>query len=113
MNTLYAGMLFAECEIMDLYKEQFNIDPRTDKSYQLFTEEEQVERYAQNKAFWQKLLREYNQNDFDKCKSDPRYVYIKMKESEVRTNTFNKFKNHAILRKIITRLLELVNNGIN
>ena len=91
MNTLYAGMLFAEGEIMDLYKKQFNIDPTTDKSYRLFTEEEQVERYAQNIAFWQNLLRTYNQNGFDKYKSDPRYFYIKLKESEVRTNTFNKF----------------------
>ena len=91
MNTLYTGMLFAEREIIELYKEKLNIDPITDKTHRIFTEEEQVERYAQNIAFWQKLLREYNENDFDTCRSDPRYVYIKMKEYEVRTNTFNKF----------------------
>ena len=57
MNTLYAGMLCAEREIADLYKDKFNIDPITDKTHRIFTEEEQIERYAQNIAVWQKLLR--------------------------------------------------------
>ena len=76
MNTLYVGMLFAECEIMELYKDKFNIDLRTDKTHRVFTEEEQIERYAENIAFWHKLLREYNENAFDACRSDTRYFYI-------------------------------------
>jgi hypothetical protein len=61
-------------------------------------------------GFWQNLLREYNEYDFETCTSDPRYFYIKLKETEVRTHTFKQFGNDAVLRKIITRLLELVNN---
>ena len=84
----YSEMSFAENEIMKLYKDKFNIDPRTDKTYKIFTEEEQIERYAQNIAFWQNLLREYNEDGFDTRTSDPRYFYIEMTETEIRTNTF-------------------------
>jgi len=105
------GMKSAEQEIMQLYKDKFKIDPIHDNTYKRFTEEEQVERYAQNIAFWQKLLLEYHEEDFESCTSDPRYFYIKMKESEVRVNAFRRFDNNKdVLRKIITRLLELVNN---
>jgi len=110
-DEFYLEMLFAEHEIMKLYKEKFNIDPLTENGHKYYTEQEQVERYAQNIAFWQKLLREYNEEDFESCTSDPRYFYIKMKESEVRVTAFRRFDNNKdVLRKIITRLLELVNN---
>ena len=109
-GEFYLETLFVERESMDLYKEKFNIDPLTENGHRYYPEEEQVERYAQNMAFWQKLLREYNDHDFETNRSNPRYVYIKMKEAEFRVKTFNTF-NKAILRNIITRLLELVNDN--
>ena len=107
-GEFYLEMLFVEREIMDLYKGKFNIDPLTENGHKYYTEQEQVERYAQNIAFWQKLLREYSDHDIETNMSNPRYVYIKMKEAEIRTKTFNKFDNNkAVLRKIINRLSEL------
>jgi len=98
-----------EREIMQLYKEKFNIDPRTEMGYSCYTEAEQIERYAQNIAFWQKLLLEYDdENEFESCASNPRYMYIKMKESEIRVNVFRKFDNE-VLKQILSRVLELVN----
>ena len=47
-------LFFVESEIMDLYKEHLNIDPRDD-TYSEFSEDEQVERYATNYRFWRKL----------------------------------------------------------
>lgn len=109
-GEFYLEMLFVEREIMDLYKEKFNIDPLTENGHRYYPEEEQVERHAQHMAFWQKLLREYNDHDFETNRSNPRYAYIKMKEAEFRVKTFNKF-NKAVMRKIITRLLELVKDN--
>ena len=98
-----------EQEIMQLYKEKFNIDPRTEMGYSRYTEAEQIERYAQNITFWQKLLLEYDdEKDFESCASNPRYMYIKMKESEVRVNVFRKF-DRDVLERIFSRVLELVN----
>lgn len=109
-GEFYLEMLFVEREIMDLYKEKFNIDPLTENGHRYYTEQEQVERYAQNIAFWQKLLREYSDHDFETNRSNPRYVYIKMKEAEVRVNAFRRF-DKAVMRKILTRLLELVKDN--
>ena len=109
-GELYLEMLFVERAIMDLYKEKFNIDPLTENGHRYYPEEEQVERYAQHMAFWQKLLREYN--DHETNRSNPRYLYIKMKEAEFRVDVFSKFEsNKAVMRNIITRLLELVNDN--
>ena len=71
----------AEREIMELYKDAFNVDP-LDRGPISLTSEQRTERCAQNIAFWQRLLRACNTDDFAKCTSDPRYFYIKMKESE-------------------------------
>ena len=109
-GELYLEMLFVEREIMDLYKEKFNIDPLTENGHRYYTEQEQVERYAQNIAFWQKLLREYSDHDFETNRSNPRYVYIKMKEAEVRVNAFRRV-DKAVMRNILTRLLELVKDN--
>ena len=109
-GVFYLEMLFVERAIMDLYKEKFNIDPLTENGHRYYTEQEQVERYAQNIAFWQKLLREYSDHDFETNRSNPRYVYIKMKEAEVRVNAFRRF-DKAVMRNILTRLLELVKDN--
>ena len=107
----WVGLKSAEQEIMQLYKEKFNIDPLSINTYKRFTEEEQIERCAQNIAFWQKLLREYNEDDFESCTSNPRYFYIKMKESEVRVNIIRRFSaDKDVLEQILSRVLELNNN---
>ena len=109
-GEFYLEMLFVEREIMDLYKEKFNIDPLTENGHWYYTEQEQVERHAQNIACWQKLLREYSDHDFETNRSNPTYVYIKMKEAEVRVNAFRRFDN-AVMRKMLTRMLELVKDN--
>ena len=59
-----------------------------------------------------KILREYNEDDFDTCTSDPRYFYIKMKEAEVRVGIIRRFKDDKnALKQILNRTCELVNNG--
>lgn len=92
----------------------FNLNPDRDdgimKDGEFYLEMLFVERYAQNIAFWQKLLREYSGHDFETNRSNPRYVYIKMKEAEVRVNAFRRF-DKAVMRKILTRLLELVKDN--
>ena len=58
-----------EDEIMELWHKKFDIDP-LDKSEKYFTEEEQIERHAQNIVFWRKLLKEYDNVDkFEQIKS--------------------------------------------
>ena len=82
------------------------------KNSRRFTEEEQIERCAQSIACWQKLLCEYNEDDFESCTSNPRYFYIKMKESEVRVNIIRRCSaDKDVLEQILSRLLELVNNN--
>ena len=107
----YNAMLLAERGIMELYKETFKIDPLFDTTYKMFTIERQVERYAQNLAFWQKLLCEYDEDE--SRTSNPRYVYIKMKESEARITVVKKFKDKypELMKQIFSRLLEIVNNN--
>jgi len=105
------GVMNAEREIMDLYKEAFNVDP-LDRSPITLTSEQRIERCALNIAFWQRLLQEYNENDFDTCTSDPRYFYIKMKEAEVRVGIIRRFEDDKnALKQILNRACELVNNG--
>ena len=107
----YNAMLLAERGIMELYKETFKIDPLFDTTYKMFTVERQVERYAQNLAFWQKLFCEYDEDE--SRTSNPRYVYIKMKESEARITVVKKFKDKypELMKQIFSRLLEIVNNN--
>ena len=100
----------AEREILELYKDAFNVDP-LDRSPISLTSEQRIERCAQNIAFWQRLLRKYKEDDFDKFTADPRYFYIKMKESEVRVGFIRRFEEGGdVLEQILTRACELVNN---
>ena len=94
------GGMNAEREIMDLYKEAFNVDPLDRKPITL-TSEQRIERRALNIAFRQRLLREYNERDFDTCTSDPRYFYIKLKESEVRVGIIRRFEDDKDVLKHI------------
>ena len=82
-----------EEEIMELYHQKFGIDP-LDKSEKYFTEEEQIERHAQNIVFWRKLLKEYDNVDkFEQIKI-PRFRYICKKEGEVSMATYIEFLDY-------------------
>ena len=97
-----------EEEIMTLYHKKFGIDP-LDKSEQYFTEEEQIERHAQNIVFWRKLLKEYDDvNIFEQPKS-PRFRYICEKEGEISMGFYFKFKEFPdVIDKIKKRIKELM-----
>ena len=49
-------------DLHNLYKKEFNIDPNP-KQNKLLTEDEQIERYARNIAFWRRLENEYDDAD--------------------------------------------------
>ena len=97
-----------EEEIMELYHQKFGIDP-LDKSEKYFTEEEQIERHAQNIVFWRNLQKEYDNVDkFEQIKI-PRFKYICKKEGEISMTTYIKFKEFPdVLDKISKRIKELM-----
>ena len=97
-----------EDEIMEIWHKKFDIDP-LDKSEKYFTEEEQIERHAQNIVFWRKLLKEYDNVDkFEQIKI-PRFRYIRKKEGEISMTTYIKFKEFPdVLDKISKRIKELM-----
>ena len=97
-----------EDEIMELWHKKFDIDP-LDKSEKYFTEEEQIERHAQNIVFWRKLLKEYDNVDkFEQIKI-PRFRYIRKKEGEISMTTYIKFKEFPeAIDKISNRIKELM-----
>ena len=97
-----------EEEIMELYHQKFGIDP-LDKSEKYFTEEEQIERHAQNIVFWRKLSKEYDNVDkFEQIKI-PRFKYICKKEGEISMTTYIKFKEFPdAIDKIGNRIKELM-----
>ena len=97
-----------EEEIMELYHQKFGIDP-LDKSEKYFTEEEQIERHAQNIVFWRNLQKEYDNVDkFEQIKI-PRFKYICKKEGEISMTTYIKFKEFPdAIDKIGNRIKELM-----
>ena len=97
-----------EDEIMELWHKKFDIDP-LDKSEKYFTEEEQIERHAQNIVFWRKLLKEYDNVDkFEQIKI-PRFRYIRKKEGEISMTTYIKFKESKhVIDEIGNRIKELM-----
>ena len=97
-----------EEEIMELYHQKFGIDP-LDKSEKYFTEEEQIERHAQNIVFWRNLEKEYDNVDkFEQIKI-PRFRYIRKKEGEISMTTYIKFKEFPdAIDKIGNRIKELM-----
>ena len=57
---------------------KINIDPKNDNTYKQFSEDEQIERYANNYMFWLKLHQE--QIDIKKPPDLPRLHYITSKK---------------------------------
>ena len=97
-----------EDEIMELWHKKFDIDP-LDKSEKYFTEEEQIERHAQNIVFWRNLEKEYDNVDkFEQIKI-PRFRYIRKKEGEISMTTYIKFKESKhVIDEIGNRIKELM-----
>ena len=97
-----------EDEIMELWHKKFDIDP-LDKSEKYFTEEEQIERHAQNIVFWRNLEKEYDNVDkFEQIKI-PRFRYIRKKEGEISMATYIKFKEFKhVIDEIGNRIKELM-----
>ena len=113
-KRLYQNIIEMKCvenEIMELYQNKFNIDPY-DESEAYFTEDEQIERYAQNIVFWTNLEDEYpmsDPKDIMKYITDIRFQYIKRKSQEVRMMIFMKFQKHQhVLDKMQHRTNELL-----
>ena len=103
VDMVFAGeMMMVESEIMDIYKNRFNISA-TDKTYSIFSESQQIERYAQNLYFWHWMDTEYDKTD------RARSFYIHLKKIEF-TNTMNEYFSHKplVLKSIYTRFVELV-----
>ncbi len=78
-NTqMYMSMLKTEQVVMKLYATQFG--DTHDQTYGIFSQEQQIERYAQILAFWRRLSKGFKQNDINdiyKLIGNPRYIYIK------------------------------------
>ena len=92
----YMKILKVETEIMDLYKHEFGYDPREPNTISFYTEEETIERHAQNIVFWRKLLAKYDvkePNDIHKVKSNIGWQYITKKADETALTFYPKFKN--------------------
>ena len=99
-----------ENEIMELYQQKFGIDPRDESEHKFFTEEQQIERHAQNIAFWRNLKKEYDNVDIFEQPKSPRFRYICQKEGEVSMGFFIKFsKIPGVNHKIAERVQELMN----
>ena len=79
----------------------------------LFTEEEQIERYSQNIAFWQKLKAEYNDIDEMAQIREVRIQYITKQHDEIRMASYIKFRhNPQIIEQIKTRVIEIMSSTI-
>ena len=82
MKNLFAYQyqpLLVEQEIMALYTQQLGYDPREPQTYTCFSEEETIERHAENLVFGGKLNGDYNvkgPQDIHKVKSNVRWQYI-------------------------------------
>ena len=97
-----------EEEIMTLYNNKFGLDP-LDKSERYFTEEEQIERHAQNVVFWRKLLKEYDDVSIFEQPKSPRFRYIIKKEGEISMGFYKKFLNiKGVNDRIGDRVKELM-----
>ena len=97
-----------EEEIMTLYNNKFGLDP-LDKSERYFTEEEQIERHAQNIVFWRKLRKEYDDVSIFEQPKSPRFRYIIQKEGEISMGFYKKFLNiEGVNDRIGDRVKELM-----
>ena len=105
---LFQGMR-AEQEVMDRYEEEFGIDPTAPQQMKLFTEDEQVERYAKHYVFWHKMKLEYDLYSPRAMKiilNNPVAQVVMQRSGEFNVKVHNSFKPDVI-RKIQKRAEEL------
>ena len=95
-----------ENEIAELYRKEFNIDSR-DTSFACFSEQEQIERYAKNLAFLQRLKRQ--------CGNDHLYnrqKYIEQMREQFESMLLFKFTSRPqMLEAILDRFDLLMDDG--
>ena len=107
-NTI-SDIAVIEQEIMKSYQDKLGIDPES-RQHKVFTEEEQIERYAKNIAFWQVLENEYDEDQMFKNITDLRWQYIKRMGGTVRMTTYEKFHNRThVIEAIYKRTNQLLN----
>ena len=103
-----------DCEIKILYKKHFNIDPNTSSPFNIYPEEEQIERYSekeqierysQNEAFWAKLKEEYDDIDELTQMRNPRAQYINKKYINIRMLAYIKLKHNQKAIKQIQKIV--------
>ena len=100
-----------DCEIKKIYKEHFNIDPNTASGCSIFPEDEQIERYSQNIAFWRKLKEEYDDVDELKQMRNPRAHYITKHHDEIRMLSYINFKHRPqVIKQIQKRVDEIMSS---
>ena len=109
-----------DCEIKILYKKHFNIDPNTSSPFNIYPEEEQIERYSekeqierysQNEAFWAKLKEEYDDIDELTQMRNPRAQYINKKYINIRMLAYIKLKhNQKAIKQIQKRVAEILSS---
>ena len=103
-------MLQIEEEIKDLYEERFNIklDSEFGLGYSIFTEDEQIERYAQHVAFWQTLYEEYEGGMMAPIRN-LRWQYILRKNDCFRMSVYEKFHHKPeLITTINKRAIEIL-----
>ena len=116
----FAEMMFHICqiqeienEIMDLYTKKFGYDPREPQKYKFFSEEEQIERHAQNIVFWRKLGDEYGVKevyDIRKVLGNKRWEYITRQGDKLSWEIYIKYKDlDGVNERIKKRVRELMN----
>ena len=103
-------------------KKHFNIDPNTTSPFNIYPEEEKIERYsgkvqielyAQNEAFWAYLKEDYDDIDELTQMRIPRAHYINRKYMNIRMDAYIKLKhNPKAIKQIPKRVAEILSSRI-
>ena len=99
----------SEQEVMDRYEEEFGIDPSAPPIMKLYSEEEQVERYAKNYVFWHRFKEQYGLFTPDALQialEVPVAQIVMQRSSELNTRINDTF-TPDVIRKIQKRADEL------
>jgi hypothetical protein len=99
-------------EYREKYFKYMNVDSK-DVSLKSFTEQQQIERYAKNVAFWQTQYSEAGSN-FDKTdgKTSARSFFVSNQYAEIIDMVKDKF-SEDIQKEIVNRADQIVNDNQN
>ena len=89
----------AEQEVMDRCEEEFGIDPSAPTVMKLYSEEEQVERYAKHYVFLHKFkleFRLYSPRAMDIMLTNPAAQIVMMRSGEFNELVIDTFQTHVI-----------------